>query len=211
MTSNKTDDAVAEYLHELELRLTGLPVLQRRELLTEIEAHISSERVERAVTSESDVLELLGRLGSPEVVAAAAYEEAGMVQPTLAHAGRARPAVRPLPAVPPPPDSPPPAYPGPFPPVAAALSGHRPYSVPPVAGPPFTPPPAPRDHSNTGLRVVIGVAIATVVVVLLGCLAGGFLMANSTVEAPSATTVERGEPAPPAAPAQPQQPVAPTG
>jgi hypothetical protein len=208
MISNKTDDAVAEYLHELELRLTGLPVLQRRELLAEIEAHISTERVERGVTSESDVLELLERLGSPEVVAAAAYEEAGMGEPVLAYAGPARAAVRPLPVVAPPPDSPPPAYAGPFPPAAASFSGHRPYSVPPVAGPPFAPPPVRKDESNTGLRVVIGVAIVTVVVVLLGCLAGGFLMVRSSGEAP-APTVEQYEPARPALPDRPD-PLEPT-
>jgi hypothetical protein len=194
MISNRTEDAVAEYLHELELRLTGLPVLQRRELLAEISAHISNERVERGVTSESDLLELLERLGSPEVVAAAAYEEAGMGEPVLAYAGTARAAVRPLPAVPPPPDSPPPAYAGPFPPFA----GHRPYSAPPVAGPPFAPPPPVRkQEDNTGLRVVIAVAIVTVVVVLLGCLAGGFLMARSSGSEAPAPTVERVNPVPP--------------
>jgi hypothetical protein len=187
--SDKTNDAVAEYLHELELRLTGLPVLQRRELLAEIAAHISTERVDRGVTSESDLLELLERLGSPEVVAAAAYEEAGMLEPRLVHAGPARVAARPLPAIPPPDDRR-----GPFPP----FSGHRPYSAPPVAGPPLAPPPAPTQESNTGLRVVIGIAIASVVVVLLGCLAGGFLMVRSSgAEAPAATTVERVEPVPP--------------
>ncbi|MFI7539742.1 HAAS signaling domain-containing protein [Actinoplanes sp. NPDC049599] len=205
MSSNKTDDAVAEYLRELELRLTGLPVLQRRELLAEIEAHISTERVDRGVTSESDLLELLERLGSPEVVAAAAYEEAGMLEPRLVHAGTTRTAVRPLPVVAPPPDSPPPAYLGPFPPASASFGAHRPYSVPPVAGPPFAPPPAPRKESDTGLRLVIGFAIATVVFVLLGCVAGGFLLTSSTGGAP-APVVEQVEPARPAPPALPDQP-----
>ena len=204
MISNRTEDAVAEYLHELELRLSGLPVLQRRELLAEISAHISNERVERGATSESDVLELLERLGSPEVVAAAAYEEAGMGEPVLAYAGTAR-AAQPLPAVPPPPDSPPSAFSGPFPPFA----GHRPYSAPPVAGPPFAPPPPERKHENTGLRVVIGVAIATVVVVLLGCLAGGFLLTQGSVSEAPAATVERADPFPPV-PEVPAAPRAPT-
>jgi hypothetical protein len=198
MISNRTNDAVAEYLHELELRLTGLPVLQRRELLAEIAAHISTERVERGVTSESDVLELLERLGSPEVVAAAAYEEAGMAEPQLAHAGATRAPARALPAIPPPPDSPPPASAGPFPP----SFGHRPYSVPPVAGPPFPPPPPVRE-SNTGLRVVIGIAIATVVVVLLGCLAGGMLISQGSVSDAPAPSVERAVPAPPVEPERP--------
>ncbi|GAA3956181.1 HAAS signaling domain-containing protein [Actinoplanes auranticolor] len=201
--SDKTNDAVAEYLHELELRLTGLPVLQRRELLAEIAAHISNERVERSVTSEGELLELLERLGSPEVVAAAAYEEAGMAEPVLSYAGATSAARRPLPAVPPPPDSPPPAYSGPFPP----SFGHRPYSGPPVAGPPLAPPPPVREpESNTGLRVVIGVAIATVVVVLLGCLAGSFLITQSSVSEAPAATVERAVPEPPAEPERPVEP-----
>jgi hypothetical protein len=194
MSINRTDDAVAEYLHELELRLTGLPVLQRRELLAEIEAHISSERVERGVTSESELLELLERLGSPEVVAAAAYEEAGMLsprEPALAYAGPAR-ASRPLPAVAPPPDSPPPAYAGPFPPASAFTPpSYAPFDgPPPAAGPPFAPPPVRKQDSGTGLRVLVGIAIAAVVVVLLGCLAGGMLLTRGATSDGSAVSVE---------------------
>jgi len=211
MSSNKTDDAVAEYLHELELRLSGLPVLQRRELLAEIEAHITNERVERAVVSESDVLELLERLGSPEIVAAAAYEEAGIGdtrRQVLAYAGATQAAVRPLPSIPPPPDSPPPAYAaGPFPPAAnlgqSSYAGYSPFDgPPPVVGPPFAPPPAPKQESNNGLRVVVGVAIAAVVFVLLGCLAGGFFLARGatvdespvSVTAPDRVPIERAVP-----------------
>jgi uncharacterized membrane protein len=81
MSSNKTDDVVSEYLHEIEARLAGLPLLQRRELLADLAAHVATERAERNVQSEGEVLEILERLGSPEVVAAAAYEEAGPRQP----------------------------------------------------------------------------------------------------------------------------------
>jgi uncharacterized membrane protein len=77
MSTNKTDDAVSEYLGEVEARLGSLPLLQRRELLADLQAHIATERAERRVQSEGEVLEILERLGSPEVVAAAAYEEAG--------------------------------------------------------------------------------------------------------------------------------------
>jgi uncharacterized membrane protein len=79
MSMNKTDDAVSEYLREVGVRLGGLPLLQRRELLADLEAHIANERAERNVRSEGEVLEILERLGSPEAVAAAAYEEAGPV------------------------------------------------------------------------------------------------------------------------------------
>ena len=81
MSSNKTDDVVSEYLREIEARLAGLPLLQRRELLADLEAHVATERAERNVQSEGEVLEILERLGSPEIVAAAAYEEAGPRQP----------------------------------------------------------------------------------------------------------------------------------
>lgn len=70
-------DLVGEYLHEVDLRLSGLPLLQRRELLADLAAHIATERTERNVRSEGELIEILERLGSPEVVAAAAYEEAG--------------------------------------------------------------------------------------------------------------------------------------
>lgn len=216
MSSNKTDDAVAEYLRELGLRLTGLPVLQRRELLAEIEAHITNERVERGVTSESELLELLERLGSPELVAAAAYEEAGLGEPrrpAVAYAGMARTAVRPLPALVPPPDSPPPAYVGPFPPAQdfarASYAGQQAFDgPPPAAGPPFAPPPALKQDSSTGLRVLVGVAITTVVVVLLGCLAGAFFLARADsvdyAPAPPSITV-------PDQPVQPEAVPAPDG
>jgi hypothetical protein len=84
MSTNKTDDAVTEYLREVEVRLGSLPLLQRRELLADLEAHIATERAERHVQSEGEVLEILERLGSPEVVAAAAWEEAGTAAPVTA-------------------------------------------------------------------------------------------------------------------------------
>ncbi len=76
MSTNRTD-VVGEYLREVELRLSGLPLLQRRELLADLEAHIATAREERGAHSEGELIEILERLGSPEVVAAAAYEEAG--------------------------------------------------------------------------------------------------------------------------------------
>ena len=77
----KNTDVVAEYLHEVDLRLSGLPVLQRRELLADLAAHITTERTERNIQSEGELIEVLERLGSPEVVASAAYEEGGTRPP----------------------------------------------------------------------------------------------------------------------------------
>ncbi|PRY29478.1 HAAS signaling domain-containing protein [Pseudosporangium ferrugineum] len=83
MSSDRFDVVVAEYLREVEQRLSGLPVLQRRELLGDLEAHIANERAESGVSSETELLQVLERLGAPEVVASAAYEEAGLPEPTM--------------------------------------------------------------------------------------------------------------------------------
>jgi uncharacterized membrane protein len=77
-------DVVAEYLRELDLRLAGLPVLQRRELLADLATHIETERAERHLQGEAELIEVLERLGSPDVVARAAYEEAGPLPPIVA-------------------------------------------------------------------------------------------------------------------------------
>ena len=74
----KQTDVVAEYLREVDNRLAGLPVLQRRELLADLETHIATERAERNLQSEGELIDVLERLGTPEVVAAAAHEEAGV-------------------------------------------------------------------------------------------------------------------------------------
>ncbi len=83
------DDVVTQYLREVEQRVADLPLLQRRELLADLAAHIEAERTERDVQTESELIEILERLGSPEVVAAAAFEQAGpsAAAPT---AGRAK-------------------------------------------------------------------------------------------------------------------------
>lgn len=73
----RDNDVVAEYLREVDQRLAGIPVLQRRELLNDLAAHIAAEQSERNLASEGEIIEVLERLGSPEVVAAAAHEEAG--------------------------------------------------------------------------------------------------------------------------------------
>jgi hypothetical protein len=74
MKTRQTDVA-ADYLAEVDQRLAGLPVLQRRELLADLRTHIETERAERNL-SEGELIDVLERLGSPEVVAAAAHDEA---------------------------------------------------------------------------------------------------------------------------------------
>jgi len=89
MNIQKTD-LVGEYLREVELRLSGLPLLERRELLADLEAHIAAAR-ERGAYSESEMIEVLRRLGSPEEVAAAAYWEAGPQPPRPPYTPPAKP------------------------------------------------------------------------------------------------------------------------
>src|SRR4051812_40020121 len=96
-------DVVAEYLREVDLRLAGLPVLQRRGVVAapsapiqtrrgrgdlrgggwpaDLSAHIEPGRAERPLRGEAGLIAVLGRLGSPDVVAGAAYEEAGPLPP----------------------------------------------------------------------------------------------------------------------------------
>jgi hypothetical protein len=215
MSSDTTGGAVAEYLYELELRLSGLPVLQRRELLADLEAHITNERVDRAVSSEGELLEILERLGSPEVVAAAAYEEAGLLQPhatgrrltparpapVLAYAGDVP---RSLPPVPPPPDAPP--FAGPFPPVGPSFAAPPPPFAEPAyaGGMPLggSAPARPAEGSSTAKTVAIGAGIVLAVFILLGCLAGAFLVRGSSAEGGAVTEAPavRIEPAEPPVP-----------
>ncbi|AGL14014.1 hypothetical protein [Actinoplanes sp. N902-109] len=88
MSADRCDSLVAEYLHEVEQHARDLPVLQRRELLRDLEAHIADARLEHPGAGETDLLDMLERLGSPDAIAAAAYEEAGQGrtarQPALA-------------------------------------------------------------------------------------------------------------------------------
>lgn len=76
MTPQHTDDLVAEYLADIDKLVSDLPTLQRRELLSDLEAHIAAERIERDAQTPAQVLDILQRLGNPEVIAAAAHEEA---------------------------------------------------------------------------------------------------------------------------------------
>lgn len=222
MSSNTTDRVVAEYLRELESRLGGLPVLQRRELLADVEAHIATERAERGLDTEAEVLEMLERLGSPEVVAAAAYEEAEMtggqplvaaaVSPANAGAAEARqvPPTPVAPVIPPPPD--PPVFGGPGP----SYTSPGPAAGRPYGGPydwPLPPPTTPsrKDANASGVRVaIIAVAIALAGIVLLLC-GGAFMLARSSEGAPASdTAVQEATPVPPTPETPFQAPVAPT-
>ncbi|WIM96846.1 hypothetical protein ACTOB_000317 [Actinoplanes oblitus] len=154
MNPNQTD-VVGEYLHEVDLRLSGLPLLQRRELLADLAAHIETERTDRNVRSESELIEILERLGSPEVVAAAAYEEAG-----TAREGAAGPAPFAAPA--------PPPFTAPAPP----SSGQT---------PPLQPSPLARA-GQSGKWIFAILAVVGVVIVL--CLGSVLVMSRSAGDGP---------------------------
>ena len=95
MTHNDTDTTVSEYLADVAHRVSDLPLLQRRELLADLESHIEAERIERNAESPGQLLEILERLGSPEEIAAAARAEApaGASPPPVPAAPRRRPGV----------------------------------------------------------------------------------------------------------------------
>jgi HAAS domain-containing protein len=77
MTSNP-HPAVAQYLGRLERSLGDLPVAQRREIVAEIEEHVTAALAEIGPEpSEASVRNMLERLGEPAAVAAEARERFG--------------------------------------------------------------------------------------------------------------------------------------
>ena len=70
---------VGEYLRRLQRSMADLPVERRDEILAEIEEHIAEDLAERA--TESDVRNVLERLGDPADIAAEARERFG-IKPT---------------------------------------------------------------------------------------------------------------------------------
>ena len=70
---------VGEYLRRLQRSMADLPAERRDEILAEIEEHIAEDLAERA--TESDVRNVLERLGDPADIAAEARERFG-IKPT---------------------------------------------------------------------------------------------------------------------------------
>lgn len=75
MTEVETDRLVSEYLVRLDVALSGLPPDRRSQLLTEIADHISTARDSLVNPTETDILNLLERLGSPDAIAAEAGDD----------------------------------------------------------------------------------------------------------------------------------------
>jgi hypothetical protein len=167
-------DLATEYLREVDQRLAGLPVLQRRELIADLRAHIETERVERNL-GEGELIEVLERLGSPDVIAAAAHEEA-------AAQGWPGPAAQPVDAG---------AYVWSSPPVDSGVYG---WPSPPVDAAPA--------RASTGPRRIWLIALALVGVLFAGCLLLGALLAVRS-DGPSVNQDGPVEIAPPPAPDRP--------
>lgn len=75
MTTSTVDRLVADYLARLEAASAALPSDRRHELVEEIGSHIAAARADGAAADEAAVRTLLERLGQPEVIAAAAWDD----------------------------------------------------------------------------------------------------------------------------------------
>ena len=74
MTEVETDRLVTDYLTRLDVALSGLASDRRSQIVTEIADHISTGRESLVNPTETDILNLLERLGSPEAIAAEAAD-----------------------------------------------------------------------------------------------------------------------------------------
>jgi uncharacterized membrane protein len=81
MTSPHADQLTNEYLARLEAALAPVPPARREELLSEVRAHIAEARSALANETDSDVMNILERLGDPAEMAAAETERLESVPP----------------------------------------------------------------------------------------------------------------------------------
>jgi len=77
MSAPHADKLVNEYLGRLDSALAGVPKGRRDEILDEISNHIAEERSRLSDESDTDVLNILDRVGDPAEVAGAARDENG--------------------------------------------------------------------------------------------------------------------------------------
>jgi uncharacterized membrane protein len=76
--SRSPDELVDAYLRELEQALGDLPRARRHEVVGEVAEHIAEARAELPLETESEVLNLLDRVGDPDDIAAEARERFGV-------------------------------------------------------------------------------------------------------------------------------------
>jgi uncharacterized membrane protein len=72
------EQAVKEYMHDLEAELRDLPRSRRQELLGEIHEHIDSALAEAPAHDEAEVRNVLDRLGDPSDIAEEARQRFGV-------------------------------------------------------------------------------------------------------------------------------------
>jgi uncharacterized membrane protein len=75
MSAPHADQLVSDYLERLDSALASVPAARREEILDEIAQHIADERSRLETESDTDLLNLLDRIGDPSEVAAAAGDE----------------------------------------------------------------------------------------------------------------------------------------
>lgn len=70
MITHRLDELVDDYLDRLDAALDEVPAGRRRQLLSEVGAHIDAARMDMPIESESGLRALLAGMGPPESVAA---------------------------------------------------------------------------------------------------------------------------------------------
>lgn len=78
MTAPRADEIISGYLARLEAALGPVPDVRRQELLEDVRAHIAEARSALSNETDSDLLNILDRLGDPADMAAA---EIGRTEP----------------------------------------------------------------------------------------------------------------------------------
>src|SRR5664279_5592298 len=78
MATTSADNIVGRYLGALDHELRTLPAVRRREVMQEIAGHVAAVRAELAAETDSDVLNILDRVGEPIEIADAARERFGV-------------------------------------------------------------------------------------------------------------------------------------
>jgi len=78
MATTSADNIVGRYLGALDHELRTLPAVRRREVMQEIAGHVAAARAELAAETDSDVLNILDRVGEPIEIADAARERFGV-------------------------------------------------------------------------------------------------------------------------------------
>lgn len=89
MSTPLADRLVTDYLERLDAALTGVPPDRRNEIVGEIRSHIQEQRASLQDETDTDVYNLLERVGEPYELAAAARSESSAPAEPASSRGRA--------------------------------------------------------------------------------------------------------------------------